>query len=64
MLINSVDILTVTKRLGHSKSSVTLDTCGHLTPSVQEKAAAIMDKINTPVVLFTPKTAPKLPFIC
>ncbi len=60
MLINGVDILTVAKRLGHSKTSVTLDTYGHLIPGVQEKAAYIMDEITTPVTLFTQETAPKL----
>jgi integrase len=60
MLINGVDILTVAKRLGHSKTSVTLDTYGHLIPGVQEKAAYIMDEITTPVTLFTRETAPKL----
>jgi integrase len=60
MLVNGVDILTVSKRLGHSKSSITLDVYGHLIPGVQEKAANIMDEITTPVTLFTRETAPKL----
>ncbi|MCJ7568262.1 MAG: tyrosine-type recombinase/integrase [Anaerolineales bacterium] len=60
MLVNGVDVLTVTKRLGHSKSSLTLDTYGHLTPGAQEKAASVMDDLTTPVAIFTEKTAPKL----
>jgi len=60
MLINGVDILTVTKRLGHAKSSVTLDIYGHITPGVQEKAASVMDDLTTPVAILTEKTAPKL----
>jgi hypothetical protein len=64
MLINGVDILTVAKRLGHSKTSVTLDTYGHLIPGVQEKAAYIMDEITTPVTLFTRETAPGIAAVC
>ena len=60
MLVNGVDILTVTRRLGHAKSSVTLDIYGHLTPGAQEKAASVMDNLTTPVAIFTQKTAPKL----
>ncbi len=60
MLINGVDILTVSKRLGHSKSSITLDTYGHMIPGVQEKAASIMDEITTPVSFCKTITAPKL----
>ncbi len=59
MLINGVDILTVSKRLGHSKSSITLDIYGHIIPGVQEKAASIMDEITTPISLETFQTAPK-----
>jgi integrase len=55
MLINGVDTRTVSKRLGHSKSSVTLDMCGHLIPGVQEKAAALMDEITSPIALFPHK---------
>ena len=60
MLINGVDILTVSKRLGHSKSSVTLDIYGHMIPGVQEKAAQIMDDITTPISFSTKITAPEL----
>ena len=60
MLINGVDILTVSKRLGHSKSSITLDIYGHMIPGVQEKAASIMDEITTPISMETLQTAPKL----
>lgn len=51
MLINGVDILTVSKRLSHSKSSVTLDIYGHMIHSVQEKVANIMDEIITPMTI-------------
>jgi len=60
MISNGVDIITVSRRLGHSKVSVTLDIYGHLIPGVQEKAAALMDDLTTPVAILTEKTAPKL----
>jgi len=53
MLVNGVDILTVSKRLGHSKPSITLDVYGHMIPGVQEKAASIMDEITTPITFQT-----------
>jgi len=60
MLVNGIDILTVSKRLGHSKPSVTLDTYGHMIPGPQDKAAALMDEITTPITMETLQTAPKL----
>lgn len=54
---NRGDILTVSKRLGPSKSSVTLDIYGHIVPGIQEKAAAIMDEIATPVTMESMQTA-------
>ena len=60
MLVNGVDILTVSKRLGHSKPSITLDVYGHMIPGVQEKAASIMDEITSPITIQTLQTAPKL----
>ncbi len=51
MLANGVDLLTVSRRLGHSKASTTLDTYAHMVSGTQEKAAAVMDEITTPVSL-------------
>ena len=48
---NRGDILTVSKRLGPSKSSVTLDIYGHIVTGVQEKATAIMDEIAPPITM-------------
>ena len=64
MLVNGVDILTVSKRLGHSKSSITLDVYGHMIPGLQEKAASIMDEITTPITIQTLQTAPGRASIC
>jgi integrase len=46
MITKGVDIITVSRRLGHAKVSVTLDIYGHLIPGVQEKAAAVMDDLT------------------
>ena len=51
MLANGVDLSTVSRRLGHSKASTTLDTYAHTVPGLQEKAAAIMDEITALVAL-------------
>lgn len=61
MLNNGVDVLIVSKRLGHSKPSITLDVYGHLIPSSQEKAADLIDTLITPISIdgFTP-VAPEL----
>ncbi len=46
MLNNGVDILVASRRLGHSKPSVTLDVYGHLLVSSQNEVA---DKIDKPI---------------
>ena len=66
MLANGIDLLTVSRRLGHSRASTTLDTYAHMVPGTQEKAAAVMDEITTlvswPSDLVAPQRAiaPKL----
>jgi len=37
-----VDILTVSKRLGHSKPSITLDVYGHIIKGSDERAASVI----------------------
>jgi integrase len=49
MLNNGVPGLVVSKILGHSKPSTTLDIYGHLIPIMQEDAANIMDELVTPI---------------
>jgi integrase len=50
LLLNyGVPVLVVSKILGHSKVSTTLDYYGHLIPLMQEEAARIMDEIATPI---------------
>ncbi len=48
-LNHGVPVLVVSKILGHSKTSTTLDIYGHLIPIMQEEAARIMDEIITPI---------------
>jgi hypothetical protein len=46
---HGVPVLVVSKILGHSKVSTTLDIYGHMIPVMQEEAARIMDEIVTPI---------------
>ena len=46
MLINAgIDILTISRRLGHSKASVTLDVYGHLVGGADAAAAKAIGKV-------------------
>lgn len=49
MLMNNIPLIVVSRRLGHSKPSVTLDIYGHYLPGMQEEAAALMDELVTPI---------------
>jgi integrase len=53
MLNKGVSPLIVSRRLGHSRPSITLDIYGHLIPSLQEEAARMIDEIITPVEIET-----------
>jgi len=58
MIAKGVDMSTVKRRLGHTKVSTTFDNYVHTVPGMQEKAAAVMDEITTPVALPADLTAP------
>lgn len=46
MLINAgVDILTISRRLGHSKAAITLDTYGHLIEGADAAAAKAIEEV-------------------
>jgi integrase len=61
MLNNGVDVLVVSRRLGHSKASITLDVYGHLIPSGQEKVAHLIENLISPIsVRAASLTAPEL----
>jgi len=49
MLNNGIPVIVVSKILGHSKPSVTLDVYGHLYNEMQDKAAQLMDDLVTPI---------------
>ena len=53
MLNHGIPVLIVSKRLGHSKPSITLDVYGHLIPSKQEEAAQLMDDLMTDEMALT-----------
>lgn len=47
MLNSGVPAIVASRRLGHSKPSITLDIYGHLIPSMQEQVAVLMDEITS-----------------
>lgn len=49
MLNHGIPVLVVSKVLGHSKPSTTLDYYGHLIPIMQDDVARLMDELVTPV---------------
>lgn len=51
MLNRNVNPLAVSKRLGHARTSITLDTYGHLMPNLQEEVAEVIDELITPIPL-------------
>jgi len=62
MLNSGVPVIVVSKRLGHARPSITLDIYGHLIPSKQQEAAAIMDEILSPVSIeISPEKLPVAP---
>lgn len=44
LIAQGVDILTISRRLGHENVKITLDLYGHLMPGQDEKAAAAMER--------------------
>jgi integrase len=49
MLNHGVPVIVVSKRLGHSKVSITMDIYGHLIPESQKDIGQIMDGLITPI---------------
>jgi len=45
MLNNGVDVLVASQRLGHAHPSITLNVYGYLMPSMQNKAANLLDEL-------------------
>jgi integrase len=55
MLNNGIPVIIVSRRLGHSRPSITLDVYGHLIPGKQREAASLMDQLLTPIQIEIPK---------
>jgi len=49
MLNNGIPVIVVSKILGHSKPSITLDIYGHLYNEMQGEASRLMDELVSPV---------------
>jgi len=60
MLLHGVPVFTVSKVLGHSKPSVTLDIYGHLIPGALEVAAQVMEDALTPVAIQVGEKSPQM----
>jgi integrase len=58
MLNNNIPPIVVSRRLGHAKTSITLDIYGHLIPGMDAEAAEIMGELVTPIQLH--QIAPRL----
>ena len=54
MLNHNVPIIVVSRILGHSRPSITLDVYGHLYMEMQDEAARIIDELITPVQIQIP----------
>ena len=54
MLNHNVPIIVVSRILGHSRPSITLDVYGHLYMEMQDEAARIIDELITPVQVQIP----------
>jgi site-specific recombinase XerD len=48
MLEAGEDLAVVSRSMGHANLSTTVDIYGHITPAMQERAAARMDTILRP----------------
>jgi integrase len=59
MLNHGIAPIIVSKRLGHSKVSITLDIYGHLMSEMQSEAADLMDELITSVPIELHRVAPE-----
>jgi integrase len=58
MLNHGVPVIIVSRMLGHSKVSITLDIYGHLMPEIQHQAAVLMDELIAPIEIGLHPVAP------
>lgn len=59
MLNHGTPVIVVSRRLGHSKASITLDIYGHLIPEMQNDVAEMMDELISPAEIHLHQTAPE-----
>ncbi len=45
LIAEGVDVLTISRRIGHSKASTTLDVYAHMFGDTDSKAAAVMEAV-------------------
>jgi len=55
MLNNGIPVIVVSRILGHSKPSITLDIYGHLYNEMQGEAARLMDDLVSPIKVSLPR---------
>ena len=55
MLNHGIPVIVVSRRLGHSNASVTLNIYAHTTVDMQNEAAALMDELLTPIPVNLPQ---------
>ena len=55
MLNSGIPVIVVSRRLGHSQPSITLNVYGHLIPTMQEQVAEIMDRVTAPISVEIPR---------
>lgn len=53
MLNHGIPVIVVSRRLGHTKPSITLDVYGHMFPSIQVEAPQKIDDLITPIEINT-----------
>jgi integrase len=55
MLNHGIPVIIVSRRLGHSNASVTLNIYAHTTVDMQNEAASLMDELVTPIPVNIPQ---------
>lgn len=55
MLNHGIPVIVVSRRLGHSNASVTLNIYAHTTVDMQNEAASLMDEMITPIPVNLPQ---------
>ena len=51
LLNQGIPVITVSRRLGHARASITLDIYGHLIPTMQNDVAELIDDLVMPVAV-------------